>query len=251
MNHVSQIMCVTGPCFDEAPSWTVRTRHEVSMVPKRISQSVDRFLAGEIGKTPALPQLDYWEMLERMTELPDHDGSAETIAELGEELGPEFVLASHRVHDLLRQQFPIASVERPAGPSNVQPSPTAWFRYRRLYEIAMHPLSVLAGLEARFLTQDHARSLQAVYPDVYNDIATALVGGIHDAASKDKEWRLSHRSDLTLQAFLMMSAISPGLAQDMQDSFKIKAPAAGGSSKAGASSAADAVATPTQRAQNL
>lgn len=251
MNEVSQIMCVTGPCFDEAPRWTVAVRHEVSQVPKRIKRAVRAFLDGEIGDTPALPRLDYWEMLDKMTTIPEHDPTAETIGALGHELGPQFVLARDRIHDVLRKGFPIAMVKRPAGPQNVEPSPVPWFRWRRSYEIGTRPLCVLDYLRARYITRDHAHALQVLYPDVYQDITAEIVTGIQEAAARKKSWTLSHASDLALQAFLQISAMSPGLAKDLQGTFRAEEQRQAAAKSAKPSQAPDQSSTPTQRATNL
>jgi hypothetical protein len=251
VNEISQIMCVTGPCFAEPPPWTVATRHEVAQVPKRIKRAVRDFLDGEIGKAAPLPQLDYWDQLEKMTTLPEHDPSAETVGELGHELGPQFIMERDRIHDVLRKGFPVATVKRPEGLSNVLPSPVAWFRWRRSYKIGMEPLYVLDLLGARYITRDHAHALQVLYPEVYQDVSTALILGIQEAAAKRKSWRLSHKGDVALQAFLQLSAMSPGLAKDLQGNYKIAAQRQAAASKAGKSQAADQASTPTQRATNL
>ncbi len=248
MNPISQVMCVTGPCFDEAPSWTAETRRKVAGVPKLIAASVKRFLAGEVAKTPALPALDYWSMLTSMTTLPEHDDANEILKALGHDLGPKFVIEQHRIHDIVRKAFPVAVVKRPAGPVNVEPTPVKWFRFRRLNDIALHPLVVLDCLESRYVTSDHARLLQQLYPDVYADICNALMSGVQAAAARKKSWELPYKSDLALQAFLQMSAISPKLAEKMQNGFKAQPQPAQGPAGQGP---ADRVTTPTQRATNL
>lgn len=155
---------ITRPMWDEINSLEFRVH--------RLAQQLAR---GELEADDTYPAVDYEPFLDAFASPPDPDQVAEMLDDVPFAACVPFLGTAAKAYNYLRDHFPI-SVERTVfGATNLPPSSLALGAFEDLLEVLDRPLAVFSMIAEGRFTSRQAAALNAVYPTLYAEVATAIV----------------------------------------------------------------------------
>lgn len=150
-----------------------------------------------------------------------------------------------RVIETLQQALPARTVETLTGSTPVPPSAQELAKFRRAWQVAVDPLSVLRDLNEDAMSIDQVQALEAFYPTLYALIKPAVVKAVADEKAKQPNWEPGYRKESRLRVLLQLPR-AESLMGDIQALYaqQKKAPEQTGAKKVAIDAAQ--VATPAQ-----
>jgi hypothetical protein len=218
------LLAVVGvdPFFGDGPiRITAPQRHEAERLGVTIRKQLKRFVGGtEWDRSTEMPAFKYRDALHALTGSFDPSRLADKIAKIDPEDSQELLMSAGRAVEYLRNVLPKRSRPTPLGPEPVDPSDADRSAFRRAYAVCNRPLVVLEDLNEGTLARDEMRTLDAVYPGIYEAIKAALFEVLTDYKAAHPKGELAHRRSKQLSVLLLdAGAIDAPLAKVLQQNF--------------------------------
>lgn len=211
-----------GPILEGKPTLHKYQLRAAADLSKELRRRILRFIASDsFAPAAEVPDFDYATTLKTVSagELDDKQAAALFKAvpdrELAMELGVQVVRMLTWANPLLpRDTRPAVIGTRPADPD---PSSTADFR--RVWQVALDPMSVLDDLEDGSLADDQVAALALLYPAIYMELRQAIADGLAVMEGRRKSWEPAPQKATLLQMLRQEQQIDPELAAMVQQMY--------------------------------
>lgn len=229
---------------------TQEMREQATRVPDKITSQIRRFLvASEMEKAGAMPEFDYATAMKLLTAFdPEQRITALEMRIQDGEPAAGVVVAAGRAIKYLKDILPAKARLRVTGPEQVEPNDLVKYRFRRAWAVVEAPLGLFDDLLEGAMSRDQVRTLQAVYPALYEHAEKSMVLELARLKGDRPSIQLDRWKVRQIENLLLTRSWTPELTRVMQDAFgKEKAPP----KPSGSLGSTDplAAATPVQRAE--
>jgi hypothetical protein len=197
---------------------------EASMLGKRIRRRLTRFLGtDEFTEAAEMPDLDYGKVLDQVseTQIPDQEQSAALFAvvpdrELAQDLGLMLDRICQAANALIPREPPNPITDQPVE----DPDPAATIDFRRFWQVACDPMTVLTDLEDGSLFDDQVAALAQLYPATYDEIKLGITETIAKlVAARGKAWEPQPTKGRLIATLKQQDIFDPELATEIQKSY--------------------------------
>jgi hypothetical protein len=114
------------------------------------------------------------------------------------------------LNDHLPRRSRLGIVATPSPPGGVDLA-----RFKRLWQIANNPLTVIESLERGNLSRDLVTVVEDLYPSIYKVMRLAVFKAISRTKARRAGWIPSRQLDLQLRALMQADTITPQLAAEI------------------------------------
>lgn len=226
---------------------TAAMREKAARLRTTIRAEIRRFLRrSELEGERDLPAFDYDAAMANLTELDVEQRIVELTGALqgGEE--PGVVVVAGRAIKYLRGILPVRSRITVTGPTPIPPSDFVRYKFRRGYAVVEDPLEVFRDMNEGNLSRDQTRTLQTIYPSLYEEGERALFEEMAIMKGENPKLEFSRDKVRQIENLWLTRSWTPELAKAMQAAFSQPEPKAQAPKPLG-NAPADASATPIQR----
>lgn len=225
-------------------------REQAARVPGKITSQIRRFLvASEQEKGGPLAEFRYATAMDLLTKFDPEQRIAALALRIQEgDQGSGVIVAAGRAIKYLKDILPAKSRIRVTGPEPMEPNDLVKYRFRRAWAAVEEPLGLFDDLQEGAMSRDQVRTLQAVYPALYEHAEKSMVLELARLKGDRPNVQLDRWKVRQIENLLLTRSWTPELARVMQEAFgKEKAqPKPSGSLGSGDPMAG---ATPVQRAE--
>lgn len=229
---------------------TADHRERAGRLPLAFERSIRAFLTSpELDEPADPPPADLGDVLDDLAEPESEEDLAARLTGLAvdPEAAADFGAAAGRALRHLRAASPRREHKSPTGPERVEASDSDMGRFARTYHVVEDPLTVLVDLRQGDLTPGQVRTLEAVYPGLYEEMRAILTQLMIEIRAKRKSWRLAHEKDKALQVFLQTRTVDSRLAAELAKAHTEAEPQERRARPQASSKSVEAVSTPIQR----
>lgn len=196
----------------ETPLW-LRKTHE--SIEDQIRSRMRAFVSSPAPKVKiTLPAFDYDRALDQLTsEKSVNPINVKATERLGADTLSAYQVAVNRAIGFLAAELPKSTITTLASTRNVRPSDLTIGGFRRFYQIAEDPMSVIDAMVKGILTPDQVRALQAMFPTFYEAAKVLFKEAVDEKLAGNPEWYLPYSRE---QIALMFMQIKPGDAEALK-----------------------------------
>jgi hypothetical protein len=244
--------------LDARPKLTKAKFAEAAFLPKRIRRRLTRFLGtDEWSEATDIPDFDYAKVLGQVSEaqIPTREQAAALFMavpdrELAHDLGLMLDNICVTANGLIPREPPNPITDQPVE----DPEPAATVDFRRFWQIACDPMTVLNDLEAGNLFDEQVSSLANLYPAIFDDIKQAITEVMAKlVAARGKTWEPNPTKGRLIATLKQQDIFDAPLAAAIQQSYQAEEAAQEQAApppptKAPRSGATSSEATPGQQA---
>jgi len=258
--EIESLLAAIGPqaIYTARPSLHKYQLQEAANLPRELRRRVLAFVASDAFE-PAndMPEFDYEKTNKLVSTEKLDDRQAQALhravpdPQLAHELGLRAELLLAWAHKIL----PRDTETTPIGVRQSEPSPSAIADFRRVWQVALDPLSVLDDLEDGSLSDDQVATLVELYPAIYAELRQAVVEAVSTMqARRGMTWQPIGTKTALIQMLRQEQQIDPELAATVQAMYAVQpqpaAPPTAQRRKGGTSTSADdlSAVTPGQKA---
>lgn len=192
-----------------APQW-----HAIARLDRDIHRHAGDLVRGNLDRATAYPEVDYVPTLKAFSRPPDPAQIEAMLQDIPDVADMPFLSTAARAYNFLRGEYPIA-VERTAfGVNQLEPGDFALGMFEDMLEVIDRPLSVFGMVESGRLTTKQAAAMQAVYPTLYPEIVTEVVGACMQHKGDHPDWDPEFGRGISV--LLGVPGIDPGLRAALQ-----------------------------------
>jgi hypothetical protein len=169
---------------------------------------------------------DYDQVLRQLSTPADPSGtntlSPEQAAALfarvpDRELAQDLAIQANRILTWASPLVPRQQENTVMGVEPDEPPPTAVADFRRVWQVAADPMTVMADLEDGSLSEDQVAAVALLYPQLYAEMRQALQDALSAVgARRAKGWEPSPRKADLIGILRQQSATDPGLTAAVQ-----------------------------------
>jgi len=187
---------------------TLRTVTQAQMeraqgIAAEIDRKLYRFINREEREAVAeLPPFDFDEVTAALDAevLPGHkEKLMEAFGAMDEGLAVSVKVDGLREH--LKLMIPRRVHEALSGPEHVPPALSELYRFRRLWNIARDPLSILDDLNEYALSRDQVQAVADLYPTIFGLFWPAVQAALVRKKTASPSWQISRQKELLLRIF--------------------------------------------------
>ena len=181
-----------------------------------IAAKLYRFINSAERVEPAdLPAFDLEEVTTLLETKAHPDDVQKTIAAFGDqgELALPVGQQVARISAYLLSKLPRRTHIGLAGPVPIEPSPSELYRFRRLWAIAMDPMSIFADLLEYALSRDQAQAFADMFPATFATLWPQVQEAMTRKVGASKGWQPGRRQELLLRILCKQEAPSLVLAK--------------------------------------
>lgn len=197
---------------------------EASMLGKKLRRRLTRFLGtDDFTDAAEMPDFDYGKVLEQVSEaqIPNQEQTAALFAavpdpELAQDLGLMLDRICNAANGLIPREPPNPITDQPVE----DPEPAATIDFRRFWQIACDPMTVLTDLEDGSLIDDQVISLSQLYPAIYDEIKQAITETIAKlVAARGTYWEPMPTKGALIATMRQQDIFDADLATELQKAY--------------------------------
>lgn len=229
---------------------TAEIRHRATRLRPNIQVELRRFLArSELEGERPLADFNYRKALDILTELDAEQRITELAGAVEDQEAAGVITVAGRALQYLRGIVPARSRVTITGPRSVPPSDLQRYKFRRAYSVIEDPMEPFRDMNEGNLSRDQVRTLQTVYPSIYDFAEKTLFEEMADLKGKRPNLEFSRDKTRQIENLWLTRSWTPDLARKMQEAFSQKEPQQP-PKRSLTNSSADASETPIQRAES-
>ena len=200
-------------------------RHQwetAATLPVKIRQRMARFLATEAFE-PAkeMPEFDYDEVLGLVSKGQTPEQTAALFSAVPDrELATDLGLKADRLQTWANGIIPRETPSDGLNPQMEPPDPSTLADFRRVWQVAYDPMSVLDDLEDGSLFEDQVAALALLYPALWADMSQAVTDSVAKiAARRGATWQPTATKSALIGVLRQQQTIDLSLAAACQAVF--------------------------------
>lgn len=229
---------------------TAEMRHKAARLRPAIRSQLRHFLRrGELEGERDLADFDYDTALQHLTELDPQQRMSELAAAATDPEAAGLLTVAGKALQYLKGIVPAKSRVTVTGPTPVPPSNFQKYRFRRAYSVMNDPLEIFRDMNEGNLSRDQVRTLQTIYPSVYEEGEKALFEEMAIMKGENPKLEFSRDKVRQIENLWLTRSWTPELGRAMQAAFNMKPQDQQGPKPLGNSSD-DPSLTPIQRAES-
>lgn len=199
------------------PRFGQEQQADAAALPMRIRRDLLRFMSGAADPVSKLPEFDYDEVRD-LLDAGDETNTERTHALyqlLPPDLAEEVEADAARIVGALQGVLPRQVYKSVAKVHSDPPEPYALGRFRRAWEVAKDPRSVLRDLLEDQIGPGDVEALKLFWPEIYSMLMAQVDEAISTMKSRRGEnWDLGAGHDRALKALIGAPTIDMTMAQD-------------------------------------
>lgn len=197
---------------------------EAAMLGKRIRRRLTRFLGtDDFTSAVEMPDFDYGKVLDQVSQaqIPDQAQSAALFEavpdkELAQDLGLMADRICNAANPLIPREPPNPITDQPVE----DPEPAATIDFRRFWQIACDPMTILADLEDGSLIDDQVASLSQLYPATFAELQQAITEVMAKlVAARGKTWEPNPTKGRLIATLKQLDVFDADLATALQKAY--------------------------------
>lgn len=251
-----------GPILAARPTLHKYQIRKAADLPKELRRRVLAFIASDAFKEAKdVPEFDYDATLETVANAQREGGAAhlddkqsQALLAVAPDMADDFAVQANRILAWANPLMPRETRPAVIGTRPDQPDPTTMADFRRVWQVALDPMSVVDDLEDGSLSDEQVGALAILYPAYYGELRAAVTEEMAAMEGRrGKKWEPDPRKSALLSMVMQTQQSDPELAANVQQMYaqqpdaKPVTAAARRQRGGGAGSASDA-ATPGQKA---
>lgn len=154
---------------------------EAANLPKEMRRRVLAFIASDtFDPANDLPKFDYDKVssLVKAEKLDDRQATALHAAVPDRQLAHDIGLRAELILSWAKKALPRDMEPTPIGVRPAEPSPSALADFRRVWQVALDPMSVLDDMDDGSLADDQVAALKELYPAIYDELKQAIFDAV-------------------------------------------------------------------------
>ncbi len=204
---------------------TAEMRHKASRLRPTMRAELRRFLRRDsLEGERDLADFDYTTALEHLTTLDPQQRMTELAAAAQDPEAAGLLVVAGRALQYLKGIIPARSRATITGPMSVPPSDYQKFKFRRAYAVMNDPLEVFRDMNEGNLSRDQVRTLQTVYPSIYDDAEKTLFEEMAVMKGEKPNLQFSREKAAQIENLWQTRSWTPELGRAMQAAFNRKPP---------------------------
>jgi hypothetical protein len=205
-------------------------QERAAKLAETIAAKIHRFLARTEPEPPAeLPAFDFDNVTGQLYAEQSPEHVVREIAAFGEstDMAVAANVTVQRIRTYLQGKIPRLIRQSLAGPIAEPPPPSEVARFRRAWQVACDPLSVLDDLNEFALSRDQVTACAEMFPTVWGTFWPIAQEQLARRMSvSEGKYRLTHRKELLLRVLTRQEATNVALGKALQAIFAEQAQAA-------------------------
>jgi hypothetical protein len=211
-----------GPILAGTPSLNKGTLRQAANLPRELRKRVLRFMSSDAFQ-PAhdMPEFDYDQVLRLVSQgkLDDAQGRALVAAVPDHDLARDLSGFAGKIFVWANPILPRDTQPGLVGPLPSTPGVGSIADFRRVWQVALDPMSVLDDLEDGSLADDQVMALALLYPAIYGELKQAIVDQDAVMRARRKTWEPAPQKAALLQMIRGEQQFDPELAAAVQQMY--------------------------------
>jgi hypothetical protein len=204
---------------------TAEMRHKAERLRPIMRADLRRFLRRDsLEEARDLPDFDYDQALEHLTTLDPQERMSELAAAAQDEETAGLLVVGGRALQYLKGIVPSKSHVTITGPTPAAPSDYQKYRFRRAYAVLNDPREVTRDMNEGNLSRDQVRTLQTVYPTIYEEAEKALFEEMAIMKGENPKLEFTRDKVRQIENLWLTRSWTPDLGRAMQASFAQQQP---------------------------
>lgn len=244
-----------GPILAARPTLHKYQLRAAANLPREMRRRILSFVASDkFAEAHDVPDFDYAETLQTVSAGKLDDAQARALLAVVPDFADDFAVQANRIFAWANPLLPRDSRPAVIGARPMEPDPHSTADFRRVWQVALDPMSVLDDLADGSLSDDQVAALMLVWPAIYGELRMAITEEMATMEGrKGKNWEPAPQKAALLSMLMGTQSNDADLAATIQQIYAAhpdaKPPAsAAARRRSGGSSSPDDGATPGQKA---
>lgn len=195
---------------------------DAAALPAKLRARVLKFMATDKFRDAVdMPDFDYQALLKRFGEGQTAEQAQALLKAVpDEELATDMAARANTMLGWADQQLPRPTTDAQFGAGEVDPDPGALADFRRVWQVACDPMTVLDDLEDGSLSPDQVAALVTLYPAIYAELRLAVTDALATMrARRGPKWEPVTRKAQLLGVLMQQDATDPEMAAEVQQMY--------------------------------